>query len=138
MVPIPTSNDSLFDSVTGPLANFSSKIDMAFRLGLISGKFTRDLHIVRKIRNYFAHDIYGCSFENGSVMSRIRELENSFNKDWLNVQYTIERKDDLFKGIRGKFIYLTGCMILFLTDLIEKTEKLKVADSEWFYNQPEK
>ena len=64
-VPIPSASDSLFDSVSGPLSNFSAKIDMVYRLGLISGKFARDLHIVRRIRNSFAHDIYGCSFENG-------------------------------------------------------------------------
>lgn len=57
-----TQNDSLF-SQNGPLANFSSKITLSYRLGLIS-KFEYDnLNLIRKIRNYFAHDLSVNSFE---------------------------------------------------------------------------
>ncbi|RIV68404.1 hypothetical protein [Flagellimonas aequoris] len=134
LVPTPSSSDSLFDSATSPLSNFSSKIDMAFRIGLISGKFARDLHIVRKIRNSFAHDIYGCNFENGSVISRIRELENSFHNTILEAMEGIERNDDLLEGIRGKFIFMTSMMVWELTDLIENTNELREHVHERFYN----
>ena len=39
----------------GPLRTFSSRIDMAFYLGLFGKKAKRDLHIMRKIRNEFAY-----------------------------------------------------------------------------------
>jgi DNA-binding MltR family transcriptional regulator len=135
LVPNPTANDSLFDSATSALSNFSSKIDMAYRIGLISGKFARDLHIVRKIRNSFAHDIYGCNFQNGSVLARIRELENSFHNDILEVIERIDRNDNLLKGIRGKFIYMSSHMIWSLTDLIEEVKEIKERSTEHFYNE---
>ena len=41
----------------GSLANFSSKIDLCHLLGLISSAIHSDLHIIRKIRNEFAHQV---------------------------------------------------------------------------------
>lgn len=133
LVPIPTAQDSLFDSATSPLSNFSSKIDMAFRIGLISSKLARDIHIVRKIRNSFAHDIYGCNFGNGSVISRIKELENSMSKSWLKKLEEIDRDDNLLDGNRGKFLAISGAMIYTINDLIKNTTEINIASNEWFY-----
>lgn len=77
LTPIASSSDEIFDGSNAPLGTFSSKINMIHRLGLISSRFCRDLHLVRKIRNSFAHNIFGCTFENGSVKSRIDELIKS-------------------------------------------------------------
>lgn len=134
LVPIPSSTDSLFDSATSPLSNFSSKIDASYRLGLISGKFARDLHLIRKIRNSFAHDIYGCNFENGSVRSRISELENSMSKPWMaEIPSTVKKTEMKLEGPRGKFIFISGAMIWCLTDLISEIQELNEAKHEWFY-----
>ncbi|OWY27324.1 hypothetical protein [Herbaspirillum robiniae] len=46
----------LFGS-NGPLSTFSAKIDLCSLLGLISGTIKSDLHIIREIRNEFAHQI---------------------------------------------------------------------------------
>jgi DNA-binding MltR family transcriptional regulator len=49
------------DSVTrlfqayGPLATLSGKIDIAFAVGLLTTEIKADLHLIRKIRNHFAH-----------------------------------------------------------------------------------
>src|SRR3989304_4581866 len=59
LVPSASAEDPLFDGATAPLGDFSSKIEIALRLGLISDQFARDLHIIRKIRNAFAHNITG-------------------------------------------------------------------------------
>lgn len=130
-VPIPTADDSLFDNATSPLSTFSSKIDMCYRVGIISGKFTRDLHIIRRIRNSFAHDIYGCSFQNGSVKARIKELENS-------VIYSkridkIGRTDNLLEGPRGMFFFITSAMIWEINSLIKNSKECKEFKLEWFY-----
>lgn len=69
-----TKNDSLFDGPNAPLSSFSSKIDIMFRLGLISEKMASALHIVRKIRNNFAHDIVKCDFQNQQIVSLINDL----------------------------------------------------------------
>lgn len=42
---------------SGPLANLSSKIDLCRLLGLITDTIRSDLHIIRDVRNEFAHQI---------------------------------------------------------------------------------
>ena len=44
----------LFD-FNGPLGTFSAKIDMSYAMGLISTPIRDALHLVRKVRNDFAH-----------------------------------------------------------------------------------
>lgn len=135
LVPNPSSSDSLFDNPTSPLANLNSKIDILFRIGLISSKFSRDLHLIRKVRNSFAHDIYGCDFEDGSVKSRIRELKNSFSKafhDRLKM-FKTNNIPGLTNGARGEFL-LIGCLMIFrLNNLIDKKVELCEQELEWFY-----
>lgn len=47
----------------GPLGTFSARINASFALGLIPPGVQRDLHLVRKIRNAFAHKLGVHSFE---------------------------------------------------------------------------
>jgi hypothetical protein len=57
------------------LSAFSAKIDMSYYLGLISGEDRRDLHLIRKIRNDFAHDVdHTLSFTTPRVSNRVREM----------------------------------------------------------------
>lgn len=71
--PVDTKSDELL-AANAPLGTMSARIDMVFRLGLISHDFRRALHLIRKIRNTFAHDLEGCSFESPSVKSQTHEL----------------------------------------------------------------
>jgi hypothetical protein len=48
--------DRLFDS-SGPLSAFSAKIDLAHVLGLTTDGARSDLHMIREVRNEFAHEI---------------------------------------------------------------------------------
>ncbi len=50
------SSERLFGR-SGPLSNLSSKIDLARLLGMSSKAITSDLHILREIRNEFAHSV---------------------------------------------------------------------------------
>jgi DNA-binding MltR family transcriptional regulator len=63
---------------TGPLATFSSRINMAYLLGLIGRKAMGDLHIIRKIRNDFAHKPEDIKFTDEPIASRCRELHHGF------------------------------------------------------------
>lgn len=76
LIPSTKRSDDLFDTATSPLGNFSSKIIMAYRLGIISKKLYNSINIIRKIRNQFAHDIYECNFGNEKVKDKVRQLEN--------------------------------------------------------------
>lgn len=64
---------TIFDG-TGTLASFSSKIDVSFYLGLISKPEQEDLHLIRKIRNHFAHELEGLSFDAQAIKQRINAL----------------------------------------------------------------
>lgn len=59
---------------TGPLATFSSRIDIAYLLGLFGKRARKDLHLIRKIRNEFAHKPGDVKFTDEAIASRCREL----------------------------------------------------------------
>ena len=73
LLPNPTSTDELFES-EGPLSSLSAKINLASRLGLIDHDLARALHLIRKIRNSFAHETTGCKLESGAHKDRVKEL----------------------------------------------------------------
>jgi hypothetical protein len=69
----PQQSDSLIDG-NGPLSSFSSRIDISHRLGMISAELARALHLVRRIRNDFAHEVAGASLTAGAHRDRVVEL----------------------------------------------------------------
>jgi len=75
LVPTDSPEDSLLEGAYAPIATFNARIDLAYRLGLISARFCRDLHLIRRIRNDFAHNISSCNFEDSSVHSRIIDFQ---------------------------------------------------------------
>jgi hypothetical protein len=74
MRPCSTGEDPLFEGANAPIGTFSARIDVAYRLGLLDLDFSRALHLVRRIRNDFAHNIAGCTFADSAVMGRLAEL----------------------------------------------------------------
>lgn len=66
--------DDLFGH-NGPLGTFSSRINLAYSLGLIPADISRDLHLLRKIRNDFAHNPKKFGFEKPEIKSRCEELK---------------------------------------------------------------
>lgn len=73
LLPSSGSRDELLEG-DSPLSTFSAKINLCFRLGLIDAEFTRALHMIRKIRNEFAHDVSSSKLDAGSHRDRIRDL----------------------------------------------------------------
>lgn len=65
--------DILLDN-NGPLTTFSSRIELSYLLGLIGEQTRRDLNLIRKIRNEFAHTSNPISFETESIRNRCLEL----------------------------------------------------------------
>lgn len=129
LVPAPSSSDELFDGPNAPLGTFSSRIEMCFRLGLISSKFTRDLHLIRKIRNDFAHNIHGCSFDDARVKSRVLELSKSNG--------IIQRSPHHFPNppsTRQSFLEAAAWMIYHLTGIGKEVGTLQPCKEEWGYS----
>lgn len=64
----------LLEDASGPFATFSAKVDAAYCLGWLEPNVFCDLHALRKIRNMFAHQMHGLTFEE----PKVRELINGF------------------------------------------------------------
>jgi DNA-binding MltR family transcriptional regulator len=58
----------------GPLSSWSSRIDMAFALGVVSGEIRDDLNRIRLIRNAFAHSKKILHFNDPEIAERCRKL----------------------------------------------------------------
>jgi DNA-binding MltR family transcriptional regulator len=65
--------DKLFE-FNQPLGSFSSKISMVLCLGLVDKVIVRDLDMIRKIRNKFAHNLYA-SFSDSQIKNWCNELK---------------------------------------------------------------
>ncbi len=63
----------LFEA-SGALGSFSAKIDLAYSLGIYGEKTYRELNIIRKIRNDFAHFVKPLDFNSQDMANRCREL----------------------------------------------------------------
>jgi len=116
LLPCPNSSDQLFSN-NGPLGTFSSKIDLCYRLGLIDAEFSKSIHLIRRMRNSFAHEVYGAKLSEGSHRDRVRSLSAPFeNHEW----YGFLRKN-YFKNTaeeRAAFSSALGLMIVCSGQLI--------------------
>ena len=130
LLPTTTATDELFDAPNAPLGSFSAKINLSYRIGLISQRFCRDLHLVRKIRNEFAHNIQGCTFETGTVRSRILELAKSSGL----IERNPRARATFPEGCRGDFLLVASWMLYSLNQRIEESSALTEAHLEWGYN----
>lgn len=121
--------DNLFDVAYAPISTFSAKIDLAYRLGLISTKFCRDLHTIRKIRNDFAHNITGCTFGNASVHSRVVELCRSS----MLVEKDPETRKRFQRGSRGDFQMIVSWMLWHLWSQTKRLSPIEESTPEAHY-----
>lgn len=91
-----------------PLGTYSNKVRMLYCLGLIDQKVIKDLKLIGKIRNRFAHDL-SVSFDDTDISNWCRELK------WHKVIFSLHEipKDatirDLYQvGVNTIITYLNG------------------------------
>ena len=65
--------DKLFDGM-GPLSSFSQRISIAFAFDLINAELYKDLDIIRKIRNHFAHHPLDATFKTVEIKQLCEKL----------------------------------------------------------------
>ena len=70
---VPKVVEHLFEP-SGAIGTLSSKIDLALAIGQIEAATHRALHLIRKIRNDFAHDYKVRSFTDQDIAARCQEL----------------------------------------------------------------
>lgn len=131
LVPSPHSGDTLLEGAYAPISTFSARVDLAFRIGLISSRFARDLHLIRKIRNDFAHNITGCTFEDSAVKSRVLELVRSHRHVFDNEELRKRRSNNT----KGEFQLSVSWMQWCLRALTARIEALESASPEFGYHE---
>lgn len=65
---------TLFNEARAPLADFNSRIELAFAFSLINDSDRTDLHRVRRIRNVFAHSALQFDFTNETIAKECNAL----------------------------------------------------------------
>lgn len=89
------SANDLLDGGNAPLASFSSRIKCCHALGLITDHEKQDTDIIRSIRNVFAHQEHGLTFESTKINGLCSSLM-SRRPEWL--------KEKLPYTARNRFI----------------------------------
>ncbi|NPU93980.1 MAG: hypothetical protein HPY82_18880 [Gammaproteobacteria bacterium] len=111
--------DKIFDGY-GPLATFSAKTDMALLLGLITERVHKDINLIRKIRNIFAHEAEKVGFE-------IDQVKGLCAKLW--PAEGIPRSDgtkNRIEGAKAQFLHSVFLCILHIDTELKRTQKIKV------------
>jgi DNA-binding MltR family transcriptional regulator len=68
------TSEDLFEG-SNPLASFSARIDVAYCLGWIGPETYHELHLMRRIRNDFAHVHTPVTFSSDAIQNRCRALQ---------------------------------------------------------------
>lgn len=123
LIPNTGSRDELLEG-DSPLSTFSAKIHLVYRLGFIDAAFARALHLVRKIRNSFAHEVSGCSLLLGGHHDRIKELARPFegNEVYNGFKRVFFGDKD---GTRSDFYTTLGAMVVRLERVLENTTQIE-------------
>lgn len=102
----------LVEGFNAPLGTFGSRIKGVYAFGLVTDDQYNDLEILRKIRNHFAHNWQGVTFERNDIQALIGQLSG----------YTVDHKP-IEGGSREKLLgSLSTCCVelqVFLGRLID-------------------
>lgn len=104
LLPSYKQEDELFNG-DSPLSTLSAKISVCYRLGLIDSDFAKALHLIRKIRNDFAHEIN-------------TRLDKPPNRERIRTLINIVKGTDLFKDVKEVYFQdSNGIITEFFTAL---------------------
>ncbi len=118
-----TNEDPLLNR-DGPLSSFSSKIHIAYRLGLIDAEFAKALHLIRRIRNEFAHEVKDAQLNTSPHRELIRDLTFLFQHASL---FDVVKRT-YFSDISGpsaNFFTALAILIMRLETIIIKVEPVQ-------------
>ncbi|MEH2365082.1 MltR family transcriptional regulator [Nostoc sp.] len=105
----------LFD-FNQPLGSFSSKISMAYCLGLIGSALFDDITIIRDIRNDCAHELQAIDFSNQSIADKCKNFKLFRNV----IDHTGQPA-----STRDHFLSVVSLISIYLATEIEEAQKEK-------------
>ena len=130
LVPSAQSNDSMFEGPNALMHSFSNKIDFCYRLGLISEFAAKSLHLIRKIRNRFAHTISGCSFDEPAVKSQVTELYKLHRYDCKEESL----KETFNESTKSRFLLSSILVMGIISEMYHHIASNSPRQAEWPYS----
>jgi len=119
------ANDEIFGA-NAPIGTFSSKILLAYRLGLIDNQVKSSLESIRKIRNEFAHSTEHQELSQEPNKDQILELKNLAKDNPIyKSTYQAFRKYKNLPGIDG-FTKMSPDLTVFLASIAAITASLHI------------
>jgi hypothetical protein len=122
------SAKKLLNDPYAPLGTLSSKVEACYSLGLIDEFEYREIGLIRKIRNEFAHARHGLSFENNKITGLCTSLESPLPE---GSSYPVDTP-------RFRLVNAIVCIVLRLyyrPEWVEKERRVSrkwVPDSRWY------
>lgn len=89
--------------------SFSDKIDDAASVNLITSNEREDLHVIRKLRNAFAHDLRQTDFD-GPKAAQVESL-----RTWQIISSALPQYRTLFPTARDRVLYVSASLAIRLT-----------------------
>ena len=124
LLPCAVSHDDLFEG-EGPLSTFSSRIHLAFRLGFYDNVFAHSLHMIRRIRNDFAHEAAGSSLNTPPYRDKVKSLSAPFVKtDLFDSLKTFLLKGQE-KNSSSDYRIIVSLIVLFLETMLYASKTIK-------------
>ena len=108
----------------GPLSTFSARIDVAFASGLLNSVLRRELHLIRKIRNHFAHHPLETSFDSSPVKDLCSHLLSTVypGKEW-------KMEND---NARHRYVHAVGLAVFGLYSSLSQKGRLQ-EHPQWYF-----
>jgi DNA-binding MltR family transcriptional regulator len=124
-----SAQDNLLDGANAPIGTFGARIDLAHRIGLIGQTFTRDLHLIRRMRNDMAHSILGRSFADPALGDQVRHLVTSQDLP-TRAPFLLTRPYDT---TRGHFIICAILIVSHLHSEMQRARSFPAAEEDALY-----
>jgi hypothetical protein len=114
----------------GPLSDFNSKILIAEAFGIVTGPLANELHVMRGIRNAFAHSKIPLSFDHELVKREVDGLKLIEAMRNAKIKFT-KGNDDTAELDRKSWFLLATRITLIMLDTIaeEKGSAAQVIDA---------
>ena len=109
-----------------PIGTFSARITLAEAVGLISAQEAKDLHTMRDIRNDFAHELHGITFETQSVRDRCNNLVGA--KRTLELSSNKRFSEIYPRTTRATFNLAVSVAMVHINTRLESVQKIKAAE----------
>ena len=108
---------------------FHARIELASRLGLIHPRFHRELHLIKDVRNEFAHKKLGITFDETKVQAITSKLELPRICDlYIHAIATAqpEAASLLNHNSRDRFILSGAILLNLLNSILEQVKQVEI------------